>query len=395
MNNSENVTWNDLHGGARVPINDTDVDGAPFNLNGSDPAWTQGSINKAIYDTHIIGGGTYDEDDAEDSESLNLAFLTQLRYINNDMLYGYNADARNTIPGDFMSFRGYPTATLSQFLTIESKHTTREVLINGQEGSSGNFAVFKYVLNSTYKMPYNIDFTITLQINGNTINTDFIYRVEKGFNFITHYRNPNLDEEINGEEIQYWKPVDRGINISVNVEGLSGDLICTADNSIVFQAPYYGNLPLISSIVTEIEYNPVIIFPTTSLGVPSRGVSVDGSMDLTTISNYETRVEKCNELVTSELYPRLQRGSFIYIRNEDTLEVGTKLYLDPEGTIGCVRDADDIGAHFWAEGSYYSNTLASVFRITRFLMIDENSIITYFDEPGQGYLGEKCWVPNL
>ena len=51
--NSENEVWNENHQGARVPVNDTVVAGAPFQLNGS-AEWDDGCVARAVYETHII-----------------------------------------------------------------------------------------------------------------------------------------------------------------------------------------------------------------------------------------------------------------------------------------------------------------------------------------------------
>lgn len=398
MNNSENLAWNTLHKGSRVPINDTDVDGAPFNLNGNTPQWQEGSINKAVYDTHIISGGSYDVEDVNHAENLTLSFLPQLRYINNDMLYGYQEDARNTIPGSFMSFRGYPTATLAHSLIVAEPSTATPVNIDGSidESASGLYTMFFYNIVSTYKMPYDVEFTATITIGGVEIYTGYVYRILKGFNNITHYRDPSLDEEIDGEEVQYWEAVNEGIYISVYNSDLTGDIVCDIDAVVIAQSPFYGTLGALQETVTESEYDPVIPAPATAIDIsPLRGTPLDGSLDLSTIALYSTRTEKCNEFITDEIYPRLQRNGALYMKDTDTLQVGVKLYSNDTATEDAIRVPGDVGAYFWKKSSYFTLATGTIWKLTRYLILDENSIVTYLDEPGTGYLGEGCWVEGL
>ena len=134
--------------------------------------------------------------------------------------------------------------------------------------------------------------------------------------------------------------------------------------------------------------------PSTAIGPsPYKGVPREGSMDLNTVELYLARVNKCNELESTEMYPRLQRNGRLYLPNGETLQVGSKLYSDPEGLIDAIREPEDIGAYFWIDSAYYSGpTYGTIWTITRFLILDENSIVTYLDIPSTGYLGSRCWI---
>jgi hypothetical protein len=100
--NSENLEWNTTHQGKRVPINDTGLDGAPVALSSQDPNWADGSINKAVYSTHILTD-VFPIDIEPDATAGLLDLKTLGNYLNRDMLYGYVGDARNNVPGDMMA----------------------------------------------------------------------------------------------------------------------------------------------------------------------------------------------------------------------------------------------------------------------------------------------------
>ena len=395
MTNSENEEWNLNHNGTRVPINNTGTDGAPFTLGSWDTKWADGSINKAIKSTIDIQNIPIDPLDVTALDFGKLDFLGGLKYLNIDMLYGFNGDIRNQYPANFTGFRGYPTATLSHSITVATPESNVYVNYNGEPGSAGQYCVFVYDLISVYKMPYPIEFTTTIEINTVEVLPTFAYKIEAGFTKITHYRDTADDiEDSEGNITKNWISTLDGFHIAVDTSTLTGDLTAQITIGPVIQDPYYGILDVLSSIVLESEYNPITPSPATAIGSsPMRGFSLDGSLDLTTVDKYLARIDSCNELSSSELYPRIQRNGRLYLRDTDTLEVGVKLYSDENSTVDAIREPTDVGVYFWFSSKYYSGpTYGSIWDITRFLILDENSIVTYINVPGPGYLGDKCWI---
>jgi len=114
-NNNMNSIWNTKYGGKRVPINDSDNDGAPFmwfNLGSSDP-WYAGNVNRAVkaynddLDIDITPYLTPEELTAYNNGVATLYTLNNV--ININCTYGYKGDRNGSGFGDTMGARGYPT----------------------------------------------------------------------------------------------------------------------------------------------------------------------------------------------------------------------------------------------------------------------------------------------
>ena len=195
MNNSLNTIWNDLHLGYRVPIDNVGAEDAPFTLGASASEWKEGSINNAVYNTAVRNGDYINPSEQSRFNQGTLDFISLLKYINKDMLYGVDEDSRNTLPGSFTALRGYPTATISHELITTSEYSNVFVDHNGTSGTSGDFTVFNYNLRTVYKMPYPMVFTLDITVESILILEDIVFKVEAGFNSITHYKNSTEDVE--------------------------------------------------------------------------------------------------------------------------------------------------------------------------------------------------------
>lgn len=366
--NSENVVWNDAHEGKRVPINDTDSEGAPFNLSGNNPSWEDGSIGKAVYETHIIQDSPQVFSDDIQASGYVFRFKDILKYLINDMLYGYSEDARNTVPGDMMSLRGYPTCIItSESLTLHDADAEFKYEPDGSQTDSGEWSIVYYEANIKYKLPYDFVFDVTFKkdaVSEVVLNV----RIEKGNLGVTHYYD---------DVALMWKPVtDNKVYFSTDTSGDSGQINVSALANKFLQAPYYGTIAEQSVLIDESAYRPGGSPPTISLG--------GGIYFGWPYNEYVERKDACREVSDDDLLGTTP--SNLYMDPGDTLEVGTQLYSNKAGTVTASP-----GSYVSVIYEYEDITYGSIYVILWFILVDASGIVTYYDAPEQGYLEADCY----
>lgn len=390
--NAENSEWIDLHNGSRVPINDNDVEGAPFTLYSNDPDWDEGSVNKAVYDTYILNQPIADPEDAEDGELGVLDYITLLRYVNKDMLYGYNGDARGKIIGNFTGFRGYPTPVLSDELLIVEPYSTVATDLDGT-GKKGKFLLYSHSVNLAHKLPYDVVYTVTHTVNASNVYENLEYRVQSGALSTTHYRDTVADD-LSG--VTTWIPIRSGSTYYVDTSSSTGNITINIQVVSIAQAPYYGTFNLLSEIVTEAQYSPVT--------PPDASQLQQGLIkEITDLPEYLTQVEKCNEweinidiLGIDLVLPLIT----LYKKDSDPLAIGTILYKDSAATIPAVTQTTTYAFFSYVYSREAGEELDpevediifQIYTSTLVLTLDANSVITYIAYPDRGYQGAGCYV---
>jgi len=395
--NSENVDWIAKYkfgeyprlNGGRVPINDTGVPGAPFAALADSALWKEGSVNRAVYQTHIMQGDMQPED-IDDGTFGTLDFDKLLRYVNKDMLWGFNSDARNKVPGDYMAYRAYPTPILSHSFTA-TPYTTRQELIDGKAWFSGRYTILKHQLLTAYQVPYDIVYSVDIKVNNVSVETDVEFRINAGSFYTTHYRRTANDET----EPPEWLPTPRGaIFHSIDTESLTGPLVCTADILYITQEPYYGTVPQAGLTVLESEYSPTV--PGTLMAINLNPVYPAMSTKV-----YESKKAQCTEVRQNKEFLSI---NFIdrkfYTNLGASARNGDTVYADINGTTTIVSDGLDPGSYMFLEyayGDYYPANFSNgeTYKIVAYITIDSNSVLTYIDLPARGYLGLGCYDANI
>jgi len=166
-NNNDNLEWNTLHGGVRVPINDSGEDGAPFALGSHDVAWEDGSVNKAVKTMMEHQGNSFLPADSVDglAGKLNLAAL--IKYADKGLMYGFQGDAKGSLGGDMMAYRGYPTVSVNLTWSLEECVPCYRKLLDGSDDSSPhvNWIYFPVLAELEQTMPYDV--IVSVHIAGN------------------------------------------------------------------------------------------------------------------------------------------------------------------------------------------------------------------------------------
>lgn len=363
--NDDNNEWNANHLGKRVPINDTGIDGAPFTIAGSKD-WLEGSVNNAVYSTHLLKDTPPVYPDEDQATLGVLGIKPLLKYTNKEMLYGYSADARNKIPGDAMSFRGYPTPiiTLNTLALISNPSNLAWDYIGNTYGSAGQFVVMSYTPTIKFKVPYNIQYTVELT-NGLTSYLIVEVQIASGSLTVTHYR-------LVGEETWIALP-DNKIYFSVDSSGLAGSQTFTATITDFIQSPYYGDLSPVDLIVSISGSPPVA----STLGPAYYG---DG------LSEFIEYSERCREYSGHDLFPKMGAPT-LYLRNIDILKVGTTLYLDETALTPASN-----GQFMYVVPAYHdSESGENIYAVIIYLILNSSGIITNIINPvPEGYLGVGC-----
>lgn len=360
--NAENITWNELYEGARVPVNDTGVPGAPFALSSSDSAWTEGSANKAVYDTVLLNGpfpDTTDKLNAEDG-SIDLAHLAL--YVNSDMLYGYIGDARGKVPGDMMSYRGYPTQVVKDFtLVLDSANSANYINYDGTVGTIGDAIVMKHNLELAHKLPYGSSYIIEYFINT-------VSKLKIAMTNLIGNVNATAYSIIEIEGVEVLEPVIlplplEAIYFSLLSDALTGDQ--TFEVKLVeFSSsnPYYGTIVDQSIIVTEAEYDPGNNWR--SLGVSTKLVE---PFDMSYYLNTCSEIDKVH-LIQGE-------NTELFITASDTLQVGVTLFAD-----NTLIPTAPAGKYIWTTYAY--GVIDGVyFRINSYIQLDAlGKIVLYYPD---------------
>lgn len=352
MDNSENFTWNEVHQGSRVPINNSGIDGAPTSLHGNIPEWFEGSVNKAVRDTFLMQPSIRSL--APPTLLNGVADLRALKdLVIRDMLYGVSGDARNNTPGDMMSFRGYPTPViLPSTFTNHSYAAPKELGLGGNPGSNeGEWAIFELNMSLKYPLPYDVIMTLNHTFGGDVILYDVLFA--KGQKTITAGKlqvNPQWEYTMTGK-----------LYISVNTSKFSTNVTQSLTTVSVKQSPYYGPSINLTEPVLISNFRP---------GVPQSGYSIGFGVLGPRIPNVNCFVSTCNKLPQSSLFQTSSTLTELYLQRTSTLQVGSVLYLDK----GCVTKAP-IGVYVLAE-FLYKATYEDVFFVHTYITVDNNGNIT-------------------
>lgn len=371
--NNENAVWNTNHLGCRVPVNDTGLEGAPFNLGGDIPSWEDGSINKAVYETYLLTENPIVHPDDAQAQNYQLPFSALLKYINKEMLYGYNADSRYTIPGNLGALRAYPTSiVISDTLTILKTFTYFSVDFAGNKIlTPGQFLIVAAQVDIKYKVPYDIVFTLTFFVDA-VQQAQVEARIQSGSLKITDYR---LVGETN------WSPVSLNripFSFDTSLSSTTLDVSSLVTNFV--QVPYYGTFNENHLLIEEPIYNPDIgSTPIASdLGPSYLGVDLYLYLHIT---------DACPEIAENDLSP-FEDNPSIYLKDTDTLQVGTRLWKDNMATIPA-----DENSYMFVQYSYYSNFFnQNIYVITRYFRTDASGFIIMYEQTVvPGYLGPMCY----
>ena len=196
--NTDNTAWNATYDNSRVPALDTNgAKGAPFSLFSNDPDWTNGSINKAVKDTHEANSGTFDPADLSDITNGIADIFTLNKYVKIEMLYGQSGTSRLTIPGDTMSFRAYPTPIIiTRIDTIDGNLTsyTPDLATGAPVRPAGAWVELAYAQQWFYVQPelkFYLPYESVLEYTHNDgLNPSVIYefRIPEGVKIPNAYR---------------------------------------------------------------------------------------------------------------------------------------------------------------------------------------------------------------
>lgn len=355
-NNSENSDWNDRYGGSRVPVNDTGLPGAPFALGSSLAEWKLGSANKAVYDTITIDKDFPETDDLLNAVdgAIDLAHLAL--YVIPDMLYGYIGDARNRVPNDQMSYRGYPTPVVADFtLTLESASSGFYINYDGSSGASQDNIVLAHSLTLFHKLPYNTEYTVEYLLNTVSKLKISIVNGIGELNASTY-----TITEIEGVVVESPEalPLPLGsIFFSLPIEGLAGTQTFQV-NLLEFSGsdPYYGAIANQTVAVLEAEYSPTNNWR--SLGFSTRLLD---SFDMTYYLN------TCSEI--NKLYLTAGISGELFISKNDVIQIGTTLYSNSDLTITALP-----GKYLWTEYAYTTEE-GVYFRIQSYVQIGALGVV--------------------
>ena len=375
--NNTNSDWNTLHGGSRVPVNDTGIPGAPFALFMS-AAWEEGCINKAVVDTWTQNGGVFTAEDIILAEDLQLDFNKLNPYIFKDMLYGYNGEAYNINPKGMLDYRGYPTPLQQNLATdITYIHSSQFYNPGGNIKEPARSVVFSLDLEVTYKLPYAVYGLISIINNNTAVTTTYETKIDAGSTKITHYREPQLDPELDPNE---WIGILSNIMyLSVNTEGLSD---ATLSIGITYN---HTTTPINSGSSLSVGY--VLSLAEYSTDTTPGTVHLGEVRELTGISQPDCFLQTCNEFNRATAITSTG-GKNLFISNSESFQIGTKLYADNMLTV----DAGP-GTYWWVEFAYTLD-INDVFTITKSITLDNNSLIIDIQDNPQGWMGSGCWISS-
>ena len=386
FSNTENDVWNDKHNGCRVPINDTGIEGAPAALKSSDPSWERGSINKAVVSTWNLEN-QFNPEDVADSNAGVLDLLRCTRYVNKDMLYGFNQDSRGKVPGDAMSFRGYPTAVVAgtEFNVVYA-NSIKEWSPNGALGEIGEYSILSSKVTLAYKLPYAFQYTITLKHwvgEGQFTISTYEVQIASGHLTPTHYREV-------GETT--WNTLSGGlVYLSVDTSEFTTDKLYSIIYSNVVQTPYYNTLSSPNITIELDDYRPPVDPLYYSIGFAYFTLG---------IINIDCFVNNCNEIlgdvlgVDVEFNPRE-----LFLQYGATVSVGADVFLDIDGI-----NRPMAGKYVWAHYSYsYSGDVdplnpavgdvEDIYRITQYIEVNSQGVISkaYTNVTGPA----QCWIDSI
>lgn len=332
--NTENEAWNLLHNGCRVPVNDTGVDGAPAALSSRIPEWANGSLNKAVKTTYEL---KYEipEDMVEAFEAGAVSLRDLGGFVIRPMLYGYMGDARNTMPGSMMSYRGYPTPIINTTLLTKFLASSKGSLLNGTtNGSSGGkWTTVVYGVTVAEKLPYDTIHTVSADLHSSSgtmnLNSCFVL-IASGQNVISAYKL--LEEDP-------WTYITGGkIFFTVNTASLTGQITIETTPSNFLQAPYHGTLNPISVVLEHAEYNQAS--PAGYMyGLFYRNPSID---------NIDCFVNSCNKISEANLFNTSSEVHELYLKNADSLTYGVDVFSNKECTVKAT-----VGRYVMATFLYY------------------------------------------
>jgi hypothetical protein len=368
-NNSENTEWNLRYGGSRVPVNDTDEYGAPFALGSSDEAWKEGSANKAVYDTITMDNSFPEGDDKINADAGNLDLRHLALYVNPDMLYGYKGDAKSRVPGDQMSYRGYPTQVVNTF-TFDLFSGSSGLFINfdGSSGAEEDSIVLVHTLAFKHKLPYDTTYTVEYLINS-VSQLKMAIVVGSGKVTPTSYSITELVGVEVSEPVSL--PLVTGeVFFSLPIVGLTGDQTFEF-NLIEFSSgdPYYGTITDTTTVVTEDTYSQSN--NNTELGMCRvLGLQYDPTYILNT----------CSEV--TEYLVGSHPGVTLYRPKDVIVQVGAIMYSDVE----CTQPAP-ANKYMWADYSYTVND-SHFYRVVRFMEVgSQGEVVKYY--PNISTVGSK------
>lgn len=167
--NSDNASWNTIHSGNRIPVNDSDLEGNPTAQGSHEPSWADGAINRAVRSAWLGNGNTFTPEDQPDADAGKLDLVRLAKYIIPTLLYGYNGpnyiggdgihgDAWQKTPGDAMSFRGYPTVGVDiLFQYVSQCSGCFDWNLDGSLGVvQGDYAYLRARTILNYKVSYDV-----------------------------------------------------------------------------------------------------------------------------------------------------------------------------------------------------------------------------------------------
>jgi len=377
--NSLNAVWNEAHNGARVPINDTGIPGAPSALNASLPEWTQGSVNKAVVDTWLLHG-EFPDIDKPDAENGTLDLLRCTRFVVTEMLWGFGGDSQYKRPGDMMSFRGYPTSVVLEHTAyIEEPYSNKEWYPDGAIGSNGRFTIYSSKVTLKYKVPYDFVYKVIFK-QGTTIIFEYDIKIAAGSFAPTHYK-------LTTSEV--WLPlVDGKIFFSFSTVGYSGDLEFSVLAGDVIQEPFYGVLDDLTDTVAEADYNPLVLPIAVPIGAAFRCNRID---------NINCYLENCSEISQQKLYYGNDGvRTWLFVKDIFSFELGAPLWLDNLASVPAPE-----GKYLWAFYSYtppqgegYDPNSGDIYKIWQYVRVDNTGkIASIYKEVDAG--GPNCWLNSF
>lgn len=379
LSNAENEEWNLAHNGCRVPINDTGIQGAPAALSSADPEWERGSLNKAVRETYLLSNEIpLITKDMFDRGVVDLKTLRS--YVTRDMLYGFGGDARGRLPGDMMSFRGYPTPVIVDCITsIFQAGVTHSINVDGLGVTEqSKWLTVQHIVKLKYKLPYDVTYTLTTTLTSKGVTTNpFVFEVTipKNSHYIKFYKTPDSEQLISTVEGKLYFP----INTRLDTENVLFEVALTN----VVQAPYYGILSNSALIIPSTIYNPI----------PSPvGYFLGAAYKSPNIPNVACMVNTCNKIKESYLFtatPELE-PYLVYMRSGETLTVNTKIYSDSLCTL-----PHSGGSYVFAKFLYTDDTTSTkIYEVKTYVRVSgDGTIYEIYQDLGSGY--DDCWASGV
>lgn len=187
--NSDNLIWNQLHMGDRVPVNDTDIEGKPAALYSGSSHWSPGSVNRAVRTTLILNQNDFTLEDLEDGDNGTLSLHNIYAYVNRYLLYGYKADAYLKSAGDMLSYRAYPTATVN--VTFEYMKACTNCYDWNLDGTLGSVLSSWIYLKASAVINYIVGYDVLVPIEYDSM--PYILKIAAGYKEPTHYSIDGID----------------------------------------------------------------------------------------------------------------------------------------------------------------------------------------------------------